>query len=307
MNKLIIIAGPTAVGKTEISVGLAQRLNAEIISADSMQVYKGMDIGTAKISQAEMKQVPHYLIDVLSPFEDFNITRFQSMAQEALKTIYNNKHIPILAGGTGFYIQSLLYEIAINDRASGNSGLRAELEAQYDKLGADYMYQRLREIDLESAAAIHKNNKKRLVRAIEYFLLTGDKISAHNKKQKENKSPYDFKYFVLNMDREILYKRIDLRVDRMMEEGLVDEVKRLKAEGLTSKHLSMQGIGYKQLFPYLDGQYSLSKAIELIKKETRHFAKRQLTWFKREKAAIWIDVLKYDSKAEIINEIISCI
>jgi len=307
-NKIIIIAGPTAVGKTAVSIKLAKRIGTEIISADSMQVYRGMDIGTAKITQKEMEGVKHHLIDVLSPFEDFNITIFKDMAENAVKNIHSAGKIPIITGGTGFYIQSLIYGINFEKKASGSDDLRNKLDREYDLYGADYMHKKLAALDPESSCLIHKNNKKRIIRALEYVMLTGEKISEHNRIQKENKPLYDFKYFVLNMDRNTLYKRIDIRVDKMISDGFVDEVRTLKEKGLTSNYISMHGIGYRQLLDYLDGKYSFSEAIDLIKKDTRHFAKRQLTWFKHEKDVIWIDVLRYsDNKEALIDHIMEYI
>ena len=302
-NKLIILAGPTASGKTSVSIDLAKRIGGEIISADSMQVYKYMDVGTAKISVEEMQGVKHHLIDVLDPKEDFNIVKFQNMVKCSIEEIVKNGHIPILVGGTGFYIQSVIYDIDFNNE-DDNSSVRKKLEEEYDTLGADFMHEKLKKIDIVSAQNIHKNNKKRIIRAIEYFLINNEPISSHNEVQREKKSPYDYRFFVLNPPRDILYERINKRVDIMVENGLVDEVKKLREMGLSTANISMQGIGYKEIIEYLDGEVSLETAIENIKQNTRHMAKRQVTWFKREKDVIYVDPFSFESNDKIVDYMI---
>lgn len=302
-NKLIILAGPTASGKTSVSIDLAKRLGGEIISADSMQVYKYMDVGTAKISAEEMQGVKHHLIDVLDPKEDFNIVKFQNMVKCYIEEIVKNRHIPILVGGTGFYIQSVIYDIDFNNE-DDNSSVRKKLEEEYDAFGADFMHEKLKKIDIVSAQTIHKNNKKRIIRAIEYFLINNEPISSHNEVQREKKSPYDYRFFVLNPPRDILYERINKRVDIMVENGLVDEVKKLREMGLSTANISMQGIGYKEIIEYLDGEVSLETAIENIKQNTRHMAKRQVTWFKREKDVIYVDPFSFESNDKIVDYMI---
>ena len=302
-NKLIILAGPTASGKTSVSIDLAKRLGGEIISADSMQVYKYMDVGTAKISVEEMQGVKHHLIDVLDPKEDFNIVKFQNMVKCSIEEIVKNGHIPILVGGTGFYIQSVIYDIDFNNE-DDNSSVRKKLEEEYDAFGADFMHEKLKKIDIVSAQTIHKNNKKRIIRAIEYFLINNEPISSHNEVQREKKSPYDYRFFVLNPPRDILYERINKRVDIMVENGLVDEVKKLREMGLSTANISMQGIGYKEIIEYLDGEVSLETAIENIKQNTRHMAKRQVTWFKREKYVIYVDPFSFESNDKIVDYMI---
>ena len=302
-NKLIILAGPTASGKTSVSIDLAKRLGGEIISADSMQVYKYMDVGTAKILVEEMQGVKHHLIDVLDPKEDFNIVKFQNMVKCSIEEIVKNGHIPILVGGTGFYIQSVIYDIDFNNE-DDNSSVRKKLEEEYDTFGADFMYEKLKKIDSVSAQTIHKNNKKRIIRAIEYFLINNEPISSHNEVQREKKSPYDYRFFVLNPPRDILYERINKRVDIMVENGLVDEVKKLREMGLSMANISMQGIGYKEIIEYLDGEVSLETAIENIKQNTRHMAKRQVTWFKREKDVIYVDPFSFESNEKIVDYMI---
>lgn len=279
---LIILTGPTAVGKTELSIGLAKAVGGEIISADSMQVYRHMDIGSAKITREEMDGVPHHLIDVLEPEEAFHVAAFQSMAKEAMEEIYSRGHVPIVTGGTGFYIQALLYDIDFKENPEGGN-IRRELEILGEQHGSEYLHQMLAEIDPESAAAIHANNRKRVIRAIEYFRQTGEPISRHNEEERAKESPYRFYYYVLTCDRALLYERIDRRVDQMLAQGLIEEVKALKARGCTRNLVSMQGLGYKEILDYLDGRCSLEEAVYVLKRDTRHFAKRQLTWFKRER------------------------
>lgn len=285
---LIVLTGPTAAGKTELSIALAKKLNGAIISADSMQVYKYMNIGSAKIRPEEMQGVRHYLVDVLDPREEFHVARFQQMAKEAMDEIYRNGQLPIVVGGTGFYIQALLKDIDF-DKSSGELPCRKELEETARREGGAVLYERLKQVDPESAEAIHPNNVKRVIRALEFYQETGQPISLHNKEQKEKQPPYTYAYFVLNDDRARLYERIDRRVDRMVEQGLVEEVRWLKEHGYDRSLVSMQGLGYKELFPYLDGTCSLEEAVEIIKRDTRHFAKRQITWFKREPDVIWLN------------------
>lgn len=299
---LIVLTGPTAVGKTELSIQLAKELNGEIISADSMQVYRSMDIGTAKITKEEMSGVPHYLIDVLEPEEDFNVVLFQELAKKAMKEIYAKGKIPIVVGGTGFYIQALLYDIDFEDNEQDTT-YREELEQIATEKGAEYLHKVLQEVDEKAAKEIHLNNVKRVIRALEYHNQTGKKISEHNEEQREKQSPYEFAYFVLTNDRSILYERINMRIDLMMEQGLLEEVRRLKERGLTKELVSMQGIGYKEILSYLDGEITLEEAIYLLKRDTRHFAKRQLTWFKRERDVEWIDKAIYPTTKEQIHQI----
>ncbi len=285
---LIILAGPTAVGKTAASIRLAKAIGAEIISADSMQVYRHMDIGSAKIRQEEMEGVPHYLIDVLEPEEEFNVVRFQQMAKAAAEEIYAKGKIPLVAGGTGFYIQALLYDIDFTEN-DGDTSYRRSLEKTAEEKGGEYLHVMLREADPKAAEEIHPHNIKRMIRALEFHHQTGGKISEHNEAEREKSSPYDFAYFVLTDERSRLYERIDRRVDKMMEEGLLEEVRYLKERGVKRESTAMQGLGYKELYAYLDGECTLEEAVRIIKRDTRHFAKRQLTWFKRERDVIWAD------------------
>lgn len=285
---LIVLTGPTAVGKTALSIQLARRIGGEIISADSMQVYRHMDIGTAKIRLEEMDGVPHHLIDILEPTEDFNVVRFQALARAAAEDIYSRGKIPIVAGGTGFYIQALLNDIDFT-QIDENTQFREEMERLAAEQGAEVLHERLRAVDPESAEAIHANNVKRVIRALEYYQQTGQKISEHNEAEREKKSAYNSAYFVLTDDRKILYDRIDKRVDLMMQEGLLEEVNALRSRGLKRESVAMQGLGYKELFGYFEGEYPLEEAVRIIKRDTRHFAKRQLTWFKRERDVTWVD------------------
>lgn len=296
---IVVLTGPTAVGKTELSIQLAKVIGGEIISADSMQVYKYMDVDSAKITPEEMDGVRHYLVDELEPFDEFHVVKFQEYAQKYLNEIYAHGKIPIIAGGTGFYIQALLNDIDFTEQES-DSAYRKELEALAEEHGNQYLHDRLKEVDPESAEAIHPNNRKRVIRALEFYQETGRKISEHNAKEQMRTSPYNFAYFVLNDERSHLYKRIDARVDKMIEDGLEAEVRRLKEMGCTKDMVAMQGIGYKEMLSYLDGDYSLEEAVYIIKRETRHFAKRQITWFKRERDVIWLNKNEFDYKNEAI-------
>lgn len=298
---LIILTGPTAVGKTSLSLSLAKELDGEIVSADSMQVYRYMNIGTAKIREEERQGIPHHLIDVLDPWEDFNVVRFQKMAREALEEIWERGHIPLVTGGTGFYIQALLYDIHFTEN-NEDSSLRKDLENYARENGAEALHSRLAEVDEKAASQIHFNNVKRVIRALEFYYQTGKKISEHNEEERKRTSPYDFKYFVLNDEREHLYARINQRVDLMMEEGLVEEVQKLKEMGCDSTMVSMQGLGYKEILSYLEGECTLDEAVYKIKRDTRHFAKRQITWFKRERDVIWLHKPDYDYDETKIRE-----
>ena len=298
---MIILTGPTAVGKTDLSIQLAKAINGEIISADSMQVYRHMDIGSAKVTPEEMDGVCHHLIDVLEPEEEFNVVVFQKLAKEALTGIYERGHIPIIVGGTGFYIQALLYDIDFTEN-DGDTAIRRELEKLAQTQGAGCLHQMLQEIDPESAAAIHQNNVKRVIRAIEFYRQTGKKISLHNEQEREKQSPYQFLYYVLDTDRKTLYERIDRRVDLMMEHGLVDEVKHLADMGCTRDMVSMQGLGYKEILDYLSGEISLEEAVYILKRDTRHFAKRQITWFKRERDVRWLELEQFQNDRKKVLE-----
>ena len=301
---LLILTGPTAVGKTKLSIALAKAVGGEIISADSMQVYRHMDIGSAKIRPEEMEGVPHHLLDVLEPEEPFHVVRFQELAKAAMEEIYRRDHIPILVGGTGFYIQAILKDIDFTEN-SGDDSYRRSLEQLAREQGPQELHRRLALVDQQAAAEIHSNNVKRVIRALEFYHLTGQRISEHNRQEREKQSPYCFAYFVLNDDREKLYRQIDLRVDQMLEEGLLEEVRGLKERGCTRDMVSMQGLGYKEMLDYLEGRTTLEEAIYILKRDTRHFAKRQITWFKREQEVIWINKadFRYDQEAMLSHMI----
>lgn len=296
---LIILTGPTAVGKTKLSIALAKAVNGDIISADSMQVYQYMDIGSAKIKKEEMQGVPHYLIDVLKPEEEFHVVRFQEMAKQAMEEIYAKGKIPILTGGTGFYIQAVVKDIDFSENTE-KSEVRSRLEQLAKDKGSEYLHQKLLEVDPDSAQKIHANNVKRVIRALEYYELTGEKISLHNEREAAKESPYCYAYFVLNDLREKLYQRIDARVDEMLKEGLVQEVEKLSRMGYTRNMVSMQGLGYKEILAYLEGECSLEEAVYILKRDTRHFAKRQITWFKREPDVIWVNKPEFGYEDEKI-------
>lgn len=305
MNRkpLVILTGPTAVGKTALSIELAKKIDGEIVSADSMQVYRNMDIGTAKIKPEEMQGIPHHLIDILEPEEPFHVAEFKKLAKEAVNEIHARGKIPILTGGTGFYIQALLYDISFD--AEDDDGYREflqEIAAKED--GPDELYRMLQEADARSAEAIHKNNVKRVIRALEYLHINGEPISIHNEREQKKTTPYQAAYFVLTMDRAVLYKRIEKRIDEMLSSGLIEEVKALKERGLTTEYVSMQGLGYKEIYAYLTGELSLEEAVYRLKRDTRHFAKRQLTWFRRERDVIWIDKDAYDSETAILTDML---
>ena len=304
MKNLVILTGPTAVGKTSLSINLAKAINGEIISADSMQIYKKMDIGTAKVMPEEMDGIKHYLIDVIEPTEDFHVVKFKQMVEAAIDEIYAKGKIPIICGGTGFYIQAILYDIDFTENEI-DKNYRKSLEAFAKEKGNEALHEKLNAIDPESAKAIPAANVKRVIRAIEYFEQTGEKFSVHNATQKEKNSPYNFAYFVLNDDRQLLYNRIDARVDKMIADGLVNEVKSLLASGVRKGMTAMDGIGYKELLDYLEGDGSLDDAISLIKQKSRNYAKRQLTWFRREKEVIWLDKTVLNSDDLLLDTILS--
>lgn len=296
---LIVLTGPTAVGKTSLSIQLAKAIQGEIISADSMQVYKEMNIGTAKITPEEMCGIPHYLVDEFSPNEEFNVVKFKQYADKYIHTIYDHGHIPILVGGTGFYIQAVLNNIDF-EKNDGDTAYRKELEELAVVKGNAYLYEMLKKVDLKSTETIHENNVKRVIRALEFYHQTGKKISEHNEQERGKESPYQFAYFVLTDDRDILYDRINKRVDIMVKQGLLEEVITLRDKGYTSSMVSMQGIGYKEIMEYLDGVCSYETAIDKLKQNTRHFAKRQLTWFKREREVIWVNKKEFKREENLI-------
>lgn len=286
---LIVIGGPTACGKTGFSIKLAKEIGGEIISADSMQVYRYMDIGTAKVTPEEADGVPHYLIDEFDPDEEYNVMLFQQKAKAYMEQIWAKGKVPILVGGTGFYINALLYDNDFTE-TDNDTSYREECYRLAQEQGPEVLYERLKEIDPEYAAIMHANNVKRVTRALEYHYLTGQKFSEHNAEQKEKETPYDAAVIILSMDREKLYERIELRIDIMMEQGLLEEVKGLLDKGYTPELVSMQGIGYKEFIPYFNGECTLEEAVIQLKTNTRRFAKRQLTWFRRQIEGLWVDM-----------------
>lgn len=296
---LLILTGPTAVGKTNLSIRLANAVNGEIISADSMQVYRRMDIGTAKIKPEEMCGVPHHLIDICEPTQDYNVVRFATEAKRLIKEITKRGHIPILVGGTGFYIQAVLYDIDFT-KTEEDTSCRKELAAFAAEHGAEALHEKLAKADPVAAEAIHANNVKRVIRALEFYMQTGTRISEHNEKQHGKESAYNSAYFVLTQNRAVLYDRIETRIDLMLAEGLLDEVKGLLAEGCKPESVSMQGLGYKELVSYLNGECTLEEAVSILKRDTRHFAKRQLTWFRREREVLWFDKDDYETEDAIL-------
>lgn len=301
---LIILTGPTAVGKTDLSIKLSKSLNAEIISADSMQIYKYMDIGSAKVTKEEMDGVIHYMIDEVTPDVPFSVSEFQMRSEKYIEKINKKGKNVLITGGTGLYLNSLIYNMDFA-KSNANNEIREKLEQELAENGIDYMHEKLRGLDEEAANRIHKNNTKRVIRAIE-VCMSGQKMNDFSKDLRYNEK-YKPIIIVLNRDREVLYQRINKRVDIMLENGLLDEVKELLKMGYTKDMISMQGIGYKEMIKYLDGEYTYDEAIEIIKRDSRRYAKRQLTWFKRYQDAKWFDLDKYQDieilKEDIINHI----
>ncbi|WP_460294183.1 tRNA (adenosine(37)-N6)-dimethylallyltransferase MiaA [Clostridium tertium] len=287
-EKVLVIAGPTAVGKTDLSIKLAKELNGEIISTDSMQIYKYMDIGSAKITKEEMCGVPHHMIDVVDPSTPFSVANYKEMAQKCIDDIISRGKLPILTGGTGLYINALTCNMNFTE-AENDLKYRSELEELAEKHGNEYIHNMLKDIDPISYKEIHYNNRKRVIRALEVYKLTKKPFSSFNAGEEFYNGPYDVTYYVLNMDRENLYNRINLRVDMMMDKGLLEECIKLKEMGYNSSVQSMQGIGYKEIFYYLENKISLNEAVEMIKQGSRNYAKRQLTWFRRDPRAIILD------------------
>lgn len=304
-DKLIVLVGPTAVGKTELSIEIAKAFNGEIVSGDSMQIYRGMDIGTAKINKEEMDGVPHHLIDIKDPDEPFSVAEFQQLVRIKIKEIITRGHQPIIVGGTGLYIQAVLYDYQFSDEPK-NEKIRIQLEDRVQKGETMQLYEQLQKIDPKTASNIHPNNSRRVIRALEVYYTTGKTMSEIQSTQKSSML-YQTALIGLTMDREKLYERINKRVDLMMKQGLLEEVKSLYNSGLDREAQSIKAIGYNELFGYLDGHYSLQEAVELLKKNSRNFAKRQLTWFRNKMDVSWFDMtdvgeeLKMEKTKEIIN------
>ncbi|MBE7050310.1 MAG: tRNA (adenosine(37)-N6)-dimethylallyltransferase MiaA [Ruminococcaceae bacterium] len=304
MKKVLAIIGPTGCGKTELSVKIAKRTGAEIISSDSMQIYKGMDIGTAKVTKEEMENVPHHMIDILSPSESFSVSDFCKEAKKKAEEIFKKGKPVVLVGGTGLYTDSFIKDIDFSEEGEKDLKLRAKLEDYAKQFGAEALFEKLREIDEKSAQTIHPNNVKRVIRAIEYYTLTGEPISLHNERTKSKPSPYDYVYIGLTRDREELYERIDKRVDLMMEKGLLGEVMTLYKMGLSKDHTSMQALGYKELFWYINGKATLEESVRILKRDSRRYAKRQLTWFGKNPDINWINLSSQPNGEERAMEIL---
>lgn len=287
MNRVVVIAGPTASGKTDLAINLAKQTGGEIISADSMQVYKYMNIGTAKPTVEEMQGIPHHMLDTVNPDEAFSVALYKERAEKTIHDILEKKKLPIVAGGTGLYINSLIYNIRFSETVCDEE-FREKMNRIAIEKGPQELHEMLKQVDPESAEKIHFNNVKRVIRALEVYEFTKKPISQHKNESRILPPPFEYLIFVINMDRQELYSRIDARVDRMVANGLIDEVKALKDMGYNESYTSMQGLGYKEIFRYLNNQISLDEAIRIIKRDTRHYAKRQITWFKAVKEAIWL-------------------
>ncbi|ONI39808.1 tRNA (adenosine(37)-N6)-dimethylallyltransferase MiaA [Candidatus Epulonipiscium fishelsonii] len=301
--KTILISGPTASGKTSVSIELAKKLNGEIICIDSMQIYRNMDIGTAKVTQEEMQGISHYMIDELYPSQMSDVAWFKDTVKNYINQIHQKNKVPILVGGTGFYINAILYDTEFSEKNS-NYEMRNEFREYAFLNGTDKLHDKLKEIDPVSAESIHPNNVKRVARALEYFYETGHTISSHNttelNKRTSNNSPYNFKFFTLNMDRQILYNKINQRVDIMINAGLLNEAKWLFDQNFDENLTAMKAIGYREFFPYFKGEIDLDTAIEKVKQNTRNYAKRQLTWFKHQANPIFVEVDKFNFEMPLI-------
>ncbi|MGP4040218.1 tRNA (adenosine(37)-N6)-dimethylallyltransferase MiaA [Gracilibacillus sp. D59] len=300
-EKLVVIVGPTAVGKTALSIEVAKKFNGEIISGDSMQIYRGLDIGTAKVTEAEKDGIPHYMLDILEPHQSFSVADFQKQVQQNIEEIHQKHKLPIIAGGTGLYIQSVLYDyqFAVNERSTE---YHEQIESEIEREGIDYVYQRLKRVDPLQAEKIHPNNQRRLIRALEVFDRTGMTMTEYQQKQLEQ-SRYDFRIVGLQMDRPLLYERINKRVDQMIESGLIEEVNRLYQEGLENTQ-AMRGIGYKEILPYIKGEQSLEEVIDTLKRNSRRFAKRQYTWFKNKMPVDWYSITG-ETKNQVFQNILT--
>ncbi|MFO7295180.1 MAG: tRNA (adenosine(37)-N6)-dimethylallyltransferase MiaA [Caldicoprobacter sp.] len=297
---LVVIVGPTAVGKTKLSIELAKVLNGEIVSADSMQIYRYMDIGTAKPTVEERQGIPHHMIDIIDPGQEFSVAEYQRLATQAIDDIYRRGKLPIVVGGTGLYIKSLLYPMNFTD-ASYDPEFRKELQRQAEIMGKEYLHRKLQAVDPKTAARLHPNDVRRVIRALEVYHLTGKPMSEYDQGLEKMEYKYNVAMIGLTMDRAKLYQRINQRVDEMMKKGLLDEVKGMLDRGYTRDMISMQGLGYKELMEYLEGRVSLEEAIDILKRETRRYAKRQLTWFRAQKDIVWVDVDQFESHEALVK------
>jgi len=301
-NKIVVLVGPTAVGKTYVSVELAKRLNTEIISADSMQIYKEMNIGTAKITREEAQGIIHHMIDIIKPDESFSVSEFKSESEKIIDNILEKSQIPIIVGGSGLYVNSLIYDLDFGNAKSDNK-IRDYFTSLYNEHGEDFLYEKLKEVDPESAEKIHKNNVKRVIRALEVHEITGQKFSELNTDIRKQSKKYDCILIGLNMDRKILYERINKRVDKMLSDGLIEEVKSLIEKGYDKNLVSMQGIGYKEIVDYLEGKTELEETVNILKRNTRRFAKRQFTWFLRDINVKWFNINTINEIDIIVDDI----
>lgn len=304
-KSLVIIAGPTAVGKTDISIEIAKKLNGEIVSADSMQIYKYLDIGSAKPTHEEMQEIKHYLIDEIDPRDEFSVSEYKALAKKYIKEITSKNKLPIAAGGTGLYVNSLIYEMDFSN-ASSNKEIRDKLTKEYQEYGSEYLHNKLKEVDIKASQRIHPNNLQKVIRALEIFYTTGNSIKDFSSELVESQD-YNYILIGLNRDREELYERVNKRVGIMIDDGLIEEVKSLVNMGLKAEDISMKGIGYKEIIGYLYGDYDLDRAVYLIKRNTRRYAKRQLTWFKRYKKMKWFNLDESADKEKNISNIIEFI
>lgn len=304
--RLLVLVGPTAVGKTAYSLEIAKAWNAEIISGDSMQVYRGMDVGTAKLPLAEREGIPHHLIDICEPEHPFSVAEFQSRCQELIPEIHARGKLPFIVGGTGLYVESICYNYQFSEVGS-DEDYREELQQLAQQQGNEELHRRLCAVDPEAGKRLHPNDVRRVIRALEIYKLTGAAMADQSRRQ-EKTSPYELCVIGLNTERSYLYERVDQRVDLMMEQGLLAEVERLLAAGVPETAISMQGLGYKELVPYLRGEYTLEQAVYLLKRDTRHFAKRQLSWFRHMQDIQWVELDRlqnFNDALQIIHDIIA--
>jgi tRNA dimethylallyltransferase len=304
--KICIIVGPTGVGKTDISIELAKALNGEIISADSAQVYKYMDIGTAKADEAEMQGIKHYMIDEVNPDQSFSVAQFRDRAESYIQEITAKGKLPIIAGGTGLYINSLLNNLDFTPSV-GDENFRQEMQDIADQKGAEYLHNMLKDIDAESYQRLHPNDTRRVIRALEVYKYTGKTISYFQEESRKAPSRYEFAFVGLTMDRQRLYDRINRRVDIMLEKGLISEVQRLLDMGYNRELVSMQALGYKEIVQYLENEIGLEEAIFILKRDSRHYAKRQLTWFRRDERIKWFNFDDYEDRTLLLKNIINYI
>ncbi|WP_195268613.1 tRNA (adenosine(37)-N6)-dimethylallyltransferase MiaA [Eubacterium sp. 1001713B170207_170306_E7] len=303
--KIAVLVGPTACGKTDTAVELAKKLGGEIISADSMQIYRQMTIGTAKPTEEEMQGVPHHLIDCVDPDEEYSVARFKAEALERIGEILSRGRQPIVAGGTGLYINGLTLPWGFREKDT-DERVRERLAREVEEMGKEAFYERLKAVDPATATTLHPNNVKRMIRAYEIYEVTGKPKSSLDMEAAKEELPYDYVLLGISMDRARLYERINRRIDMMVRDGLVDEVKSLLDQGYTQDLLSMKAIGYKEFLPYLKGEMPLEEALRILKRDTRHFAKRQLTWFRKDQRIRWFEAEDYGSRAEMAEDMKAC-